>query len=159
MKPLMNLDEIDNYEEREHAAFKSKTFSVGDKIGAQNLAYRMTILEPSGKVCPFHSHRIIEEMFLILEGSGTLRYGDKEYAIKKHDIISCPPGGPEVAHQIINTSDAELKYLSLSTNESVDICQYPDSNKTLSFSGKMPNFDFMHISKLEDAVGYYEGEE
>ena len=159
MKPIMNLSEINSYEEREQGSFKSKSFSVGDKIGAQNLAYRMTVLEPGGKVCPFHSHRVIEEMFLVLEGSGTLRYGSEEYPIKTQDIIACPPGGPDSAHQIINTSNSELKYLSLSTNESVDICQYPDSNKMLAFSGKPPKSDFMHISRIEDAVDYYEGED
>lgn len=93
-------------------------------------------------------------MFLILEGTGTLRFGEKEYPIKKHDIIACPPGGRDVAHQIINTSNSELRYLCLSTNEPYDICEYPDSNKVMSFvSG-----EFEHISKVDQKVDYYEGE-
>ena len=42
-------------------------------------------------------------MFFILDGEGELRFGDKRYPLRRHDIIACPPGGPEVAHQIINT--------------------------------------------------------
>ena len=77
----------------------------------------------------FHNHHINEEMFLILEGEGTLRYGTKTYKIKKNDIIACPAGGKEEAHQILNTSDHDLQYLCLSTNLPCDICEYPDSNK------------------------------
>src|SRR5262245_45007251 len=56
-----------------------------------------------------------EEMFLIIEGERELRFGDKRYPIRKHDVIACPPGGPEVAHQIINTGKTTMRYLALST--------------------------------------------
>ncbi len=42
-------------------------------------------------------------MFLILEGE--LRFGNERFAIRKHEVIACPPGGPEGAHQIINTGE------------------------------------------------------
>jgi uncharacterized cupin superfamily protein len=50
-------------------------------------------------------------MFLILEGEGELRFGDKRYPIRKHDVIACPPGGPEVAapnHQYRRDNNALL---------------------------------------------------
>ncbi len=95
---------------------------------------------------------------MILEGEGTLRFGEQEYPIKAQDVIACPPGGREVAHQIINTSEHDLKYFCLSTNEPVDICEYPDSNKVLSMSGESGNRTFRHISKMDDAVDYYTDE-
>ena len=64
-------------------------------------------------------------MFLILEGEGELRFGDQRYPIRKHDVIACPQGGPEVAHQIINTGTTTLRYLALSTMSEVDTCEYP----------------------------------
>ena len=66
-------------------------------------------------------------MFLIIEGDGELRFGDKRYPIRKHDVIACPPGGPNVAHQIINTGKTTMRYLALSTLADVDTCEYPDS--------------------------------
>ena len=158
MKPLINLNDLSDYEERIDEPYGEQFAVVSEKIGAKNLGYSVTILQPGYKVCPFHNHRIIEEMFLILEGEGTLRFGEKEYPIKKDDIIACPPGGYEVAHQIINTSDAELKYLCLSTKEPYDICEYPDSKKVLSFVGEHDKKEFMHISRKEDTVDYYDGE-
>jgi uncharacterized cupin superfamily protein len=42
-------------------------------------------------------------------------------------VVACPTGGPEVAHQIINTGVADLRYLALSTQVAVEICEYPDT--------------------------------
>lgn len=158
MTPVINLNELDDFESSEKGDFAEAYAGVSEKVGAQKLGYSVTVLQPGKKVCPFHNHRINEEMFLILEGSGTLRFGDKEYAIKKDDVIACPPGGQEVAHQIINTSEAELKYFCLSTNEPYDICEYPDSQKVLSMVTTPGQEKFRHISKKADAVDYYEGE-
>ncbi len=158
MKPFLNLDEINDFEAHEKGPFAERYAGISDKIGAKKLGYSITILQPNKRVCPFHNHRINEEMFLVLEGSGTLRFGEKEYPLKKHDIIACPPGGRDVAHQIINTGDSELKYLCLSTNEPYDICEYPDSNKVMSVVGDAGNREFKHISKTDREVDYYDGE-
>lgn len=158
MKPVINLDELDNYQENNNGPYQEKYAPVSEKIGARNLSYSVSIVPPGKKVCPFHNHRITEEMFLVLEGRGTLRYGDKEFPIKKHDVIACPPGGWDVAHQIINTSDSDIKYFCLSTNEPFDICEYPDSNKVLSTVGPAASRTFTHISRLDMTVDYFDGE-
>jgi len=159
MMPVVNLDELEDYEAAARGSFAEKYAAVSDKIGAQKLDYSVTILQPGMKVCPFHNHRVIEEMFLILEGSGTLRFGGESYPLKVHDVIACPPGGREVAHQIINTSDAELRYLCLSTHEDADIVEYPDSNKMLAYARGDGDSGFRHIARMEQAVDYYDGEE
>lgn len=158
MKPLLNLNELDEFHASDDGAFAEKYAVVSEKIGAVKLGYSVSVVSPGKKVCPFHNHRINEEMFLILEGTGTLRFGNQEYSLKPHDIIACPPGGPEVAHQIVNTSDADIKYLCLSTKEPYDICEYPDSNKVLTYVGGPEDRSLRHVFKKEDAVDYYEGE-
>lgn len=40
--------------------------------------------------------------------------------------------GPDYPHRILDTSDAPLKYLSISTMEEPEICEYPDSGKHLA---------------------------
>ena len=154
MKPFINLDELDEFNESCHGTFQDRYASFSKNIGAKKLDYGMAIVPPGKKLCPFHNHRIGEEMFLILEGEGTLRYGEEEYSVKKHDVIACPPGGPEVAHQLINTGNSDLKYLCLSTHTPHEICEYPDSNKVLVAAD-----GYNHLSKLADQAEYYEGEE
>ena len=154
MKPFINLDDLENFNESCHGLFQDKYASFSKDIGAKTLDYGLAIVPPGKKLCPFHHHRISDEMFLILEGEGILRFGEEEYALTKHDVIACPPGGPEVAHQLINTGSVYLKYLCLSTQTPHEICEYPDSNKVLVMSG-----DYVHLSKRAEPAEYYEGEE
>jgi uncharacterized cupin superfamily protein len=71
-------------------------------------------------------------MFFILEGEGEIRVGEETLALRTGDVVCCPTGGPETAHQIVNTMDqGDLKYLAVSSMAYPDICQYPDSDKTL----------------------------
>ena len=157
-KPFLNINNDANYEANDDGPFKESYFPISDLIGAKKLGYSTMILEPGFKACPFHNHHVNEEMFLVLSGSGTLRFGEQKYEISKDDIIACPPGGSEFAHQIINTGNEPLKVLCVSTNEPVDICEYPDSNKTLSMAGIPGKRSFRHISRLGDKVDYFEGE-
>jgi uncharacterized cupin superfamily protein len=89
----------------------------------------LTVLPPGKVQCPFNNHHGEEEMFLIIEGEGELRFNAKRHPIRKHDVISCPPGGREVAHQIINTGTATMRCLALSNLSEVDACRSCSSSQ------------------------------
>lgn len=126
---------------------------VGPRIGAQKLGYNVTIVPPNKRAFPFHNHRVNEEMFFVLEGSGQIRIGSEQYPIQQGDFIACPPGGAELAHQIINTSDKDLKYLAVSTKLSPEIAEYPDTGRF-----GIGSEDFRFIGKKENSLEYWEGE-
>lgn len=136
---------------------------ISTRIGARKLGYNLTVVGPGRQSCPFHSHRADEEMFFILEGSGELRHGDARYPLRAGDVVACPPGGPETAHQIINTGATEMRYLAVSTMAPVEICEYPDSGKFGAFGDGEPGLPgqpprFRHIGREDDAHDYWEGE-
>jgi uncharacterized cupin superfamily protein len=158
MKPIMNLDEVKPDDVEENGLYTSSRCRVSDHIGAQKLGYNLTILPPGKAHCPFHNHHGEEEMFLILEGSGELRFGDKTYPVRQHDVIACPPGGPEVAHQIINTGTTEMRYLSLSTLVEIETCEYPDSNKISIVAGTRGARNVRKMFRAENTVDYYDRE-
>ena len=135
-KPFVNLDEVVFNDIEDNGRYTSRRAQFSAGIGARKLGYNLTVLPPGKTQCPFHSHRAEEEMFLILDGEGELRFGDQRYRIRKHDVIACPTGGPEVAHQITNTGPTDLRYLALSNNEAVEVCEYPDSNKVGVFASE-----------------------
>jgi uncharacterized cupin superfamily protein len=122
VKPIVNLDDVTFDDVEEDGLYTSRRARFSDGIGARNLGYNLTVLPPGKAQCPFHSHHGEEEMFLILEGEGELRFGEERYPLRRHDIIACPPGGADVAHQIINTGTVPMRYLSLSTRVAVDAC-------------------------------------
>lgn len=160
MKPLLNLDDITQFEDVEdNGIYTSKRALFSASIGARQLGYNLTVLPPGKAQCPFHVHHAEEEMFLILDGEGELRFGAERYPIRRHDIVACPVGGPEVAHQIINTGTAPLRYLALSTVAKVEICEYPDSGKIGIFSSRGDMGRLRKMFRAESDVDYYDREE
>ena len=157
-KPIMNLDEVAFDDVEENGPYTSRRGSIGRHIGARKLGYNLTVLPPGKVQCPFHSHHGEEEMFLIIEGEGELRFGDQHYPIRKHDVIACPPGGPEVAHQIINTGQTTMRYLALSTLSEVDACEYPDSRKVAIYAGQSAGSGLRKMFRAENTVDYYDRE-
>ena len=95
---------------------------------------------------------------MILEGKGILRFGNDKFLLKKNDIISCPIGDRSVAHQIINNSNEDLKYLALGTKKPYDICEYPDSDKILSRVNSDKDSKLWNMSKGAESYEYFEGE-
>lgn len=145
------------------AVFDARMGQVATRLGAQKLGYNITAVPPGKAAFPFHCHRVNEEMFLVLQGSGEVRIGAQTHPIRQGDIIACPPGGPETAHQIRNTGNEELRYLAVSSKQSPEICDYPDSGKFGVLAEYPPGADgkpqgFRYIGKQELAVGYWDGE-
>ncbi len=158
VKPIMNLDDATFDDVEESGIYTSKRAMIGKRIGAKHLGYNLTVLPPGKVQCPFHNHHGEEEMFLILEGEGELRFGDQRYPIRRHDVIACPTGGPEVAHQIVNTGTTTMRYLALSTRVEVDACEYPDSGKVMIAAGNGDATRLHKIFRAETTVDYYDRE-
>ncbi|MCW5977167.1 MAG: cupin domain-containing protein [Bryobacteraceae bacterium] len=64
-------------------------------------------VDPGGN-CLEVTHARQEEVYVILEGEGTLLYGDGQHAVRKHDFMYLPP---TVRHRIANSSAAPLRLL------------------------------------------------
>jgi len=143
--------------------FDARMGMIGAKIGAQKLGYNITEVPPGKRAFPFHNHRVNEEMFFVLEGSGEVRIGDQTHAIRTGDIIACPPGGAESAHQIINSGSMPLRYLAVSTKLTPEIAEYPDSGKFGVLAEFPAGADgqpqtFRYVGRVANQVGYWDGE-
>jgi uncharacterized cupin superfamily protein len=118
---------------------------------------------PGKRAFPFHVHHVNEELFFVLSGSGELRFGDEVYPVRAGDVIASPPGGPEVAHQLVNSGSEELRYLAISTNTQPEVVEYPDSAKFAVLSGLPPGGDYRqarvaYIGRKENSLDYWDGE-
>ena len=151
---VINIDELKLEHFEQGNKFACDAVRIGPPLGAKDLGFSYDIVQPGKRSCPFHSHRAEEEMFFIVRGTGTLRYGREMRKIRAGDFICCPTGGPETAHQIINDSDAELAYISVSTMMPAEVCEYPDSGKIGAFGGGL-----RHMTRATDHVDYWQGEQ
>jgi uncharacterized cupin superfamily protein len=163
MKPLINVDEVTLTSKTHGQIFASRTGQIGPAIGMRQFGCRLVVLPPGRRAWPFHAHHANEEMFVVLAGIGTLRLGTETHAVRAGDVIACPAGGAETAHQLVNTGADELRYLAISTMRAPDVCEYPDSGKVLAVCGAAPGGDLAQRTlelcvRRESEVDYWEGE-
>jgi uncharacterized cupin superfamily protein len=130
---VRNVDEVKLERQQRAPLYDTMCGGITDGMAAKKLGAGFDILAPGKRSCPYHYHLAQEEMFVVLEGAGSLRVAGELLPVRAGDVIFIPPG-PEYPHQLVNTSDAPLKYLSISTQEHPELCHYPDSGKTGVFA-------------------------
>jgi len=154
---IRNVNEVPMQRETRDPLYDSHYARLASGTAAKKLGASCDILEPGKRGCPYHLHHAQEEMFVILEGEGTLRVAGELLPIKAGDVIFIPCG-PEYPHQIINTSTAQLKYLSISTRETPEIAEYPDSDKYLAYGDAGPVRPFKVLARRGEDLDYWDGE-
>jgi uncharacterized cupin superfamily protein len=151
----MNRTSLVECEEQkvEEGAFAFRRKRLGAAAGGQGIGVSWFELPPGKKAFPHHYHLANEEALFVLEGEGVLRLGAEEHPIRAGDYVAFPPGPP--AHQILNRSQAPLRFLAMSTMLEPEIAVYPDSKKVGVLSRR---HGVVSVHRQGDAVDYYEGE-
>ena len=157
---IRNFDSAETQRETREPLYDTVCARLGNGTAATKLGISIDNLPPGKRGCPYHFHYAQEEAFVVLEGAGTLRVAGEMLAIKAGDVVFIPPG-PQYPHQIINDSAAPLKYLSISTKDSPEVVEYPDSGKYLAMAagpldGATHRFGRMH--READDLDYWDGE-
>ncbi len=158
----MNIADVPLRDNAHGEAFEAKIGSFGRAIGSTGIGCMLHVVEPGKKAFPFHAHHMTQELFVIMEGEGTYRFGAENYPVKAGDVLAAPTGGQEVAHQIINTGEKTLKYLGISANPvGGDVVEYPDSNKfavSSRFDWATGTGGVRYIGRKENSLDYWDGE-
>jgi uncharacterized cupin superfamily protein len=161
MKSIINVSQATTHSAQSGASFAYSMTELASELGARAIGANMTRVPPGKAAFPFHNHHANEEHFFVLSGSGVLRHGEGLHAVTKNDYIVNLPGGPECAHQLINTGVEDLVYLAISTNALPEVCGYPDSGKTgvrIAEYGQA-NSRFLISDASKDSVSYWELED
>src|SRR5258708_7413177 len=132
---IRNFDATTLQHEQREPLYDTRCARLARGTAARKLGASIDIVAPGMRSCPYHFHHAEEEMFIIPEGQGPLGVAGKLRPLRTGNTAFIP-AGPEYPHQIVNTSDAPLKYLSISTRESPEICEYPDSGKYLAIASQ-----------------------
>lgn len=143
--------------------YKSADTSFGKLLGLSNLGISYSEVPAGKSSCPFHNHHVEDELFIVLGGEGTYRFGEQSLSFKAGDVLGAPAGGRDTAHQIINTGTELLRYLGVSTMAKTEVCEYPDSNKVLvksrphGLDSDVDRVRHMHRTGQGD-IDYWDGE-
>lgn len=129
----VNLDELPLDHSKTGSRFECSTGEIGMALGLTRLGAMLHVV-PAGKTAfPFHRHHGSDEMFFIVSGTGQYRTDEGIIDVKPGDCLGAPAGG--IAHQIINNSGEELRYIGLSNNGTAELVEYPDSGNVLMSVG------------------------
>ena len=150
---IRNFNEVELRREQREPLYDTRCARLATPdTAASKLGISIDVLAPGKRGCPYHLHHVQEEMFVVLEGEGTLRVAGEMLAVKAGDVIFMP-AGPDHPHQLINSSTAALKFLSISTRERPEICEYPDSGKFMAYA---PGLEL--LQRRGEPLDYWDGE-
>ncbi|MBO0905257.1 cupin domain-containing protein [Jiella sonneratiae] len=161
--PVVRLSDLKLTTQTHGAGFEARFAAVAAPLGAKRLGSRYVEIPAGRKGWPLHCHHANDELFVILSGRGTLRFGTETFPVAAGDVVVCPAGGPETAHQLIAADDAPLAYLAVSTMNEPDVMEYPDSGKLTVFAGAAPGGDkaarrVAITVRADSGVDYWDGE-
>jgi uncharacterized cupin superfamily protein len=160
-KPVINVDDVPLRDNVHGDKFAAKVGSLGRLIGSTGLGVMLHVVAPGKRAFPFHNHHNIDEVFYILEGEGEYRFGDKSFPVRAGDVCAAPSGGPETAHQMVNTGTSQLKYLGISTSVASEVVEYPDSGKfavTSRYDWATGTGGVRFIGRAGESLDYWDGE-
>ena len=100
---------------------------AGRAAGSVAAGLNHVVLEPGASGAPAHCHSLEEELFVVLQGAGTLVLGDETHPLAPGDVVARPPSR-RLGHALIAGPEG-LTYLVYGTREAGDAIFYPGSGK------------------------------
>jgi uncharacterized cupin superfamily protein len=126
-RDILNVADVPTRTFHSGPRFEVALGDIDGALGTTQIGATLHVV-PAGKTAwPYHRHHGNDELFFVLAGTGTYRVGDRMLPIKAGDCIGAPAGGE--AHQIINSSDDELRYVAFANHGRADVIEYPDSGR------------------------------
>jgi uncharacterized cupin superfamily protein len=123
---------------------------VGRLLGATKLGSAVGRMRRGEHYCPYHWHTAEEELFVVLQGTPTVRTPRGTFALRTGDMIAFPANASG-AHRLWNDAETDAVVLLVANNDGGDVCFYPDSRKfVVEASGT--------LVRDHPVLDYYDGE-
>ncbi len=94
---IRNFNEVSLEKQVRDPLYESLAGQLAKGTAASKLGASIDIVAPGKRSCPYHFHHAQEEMFIVIEGEGSLRVADQMLPIRTGDVIFIPPG-PQYPH-------------------------------------------------------------
>jgi uncharacterized cupin superfamily protein len=146
------LEDVES-ETEEAGDFATTERDVASAAGSVRSGLRHNVVPPGKLNCPPHWHAAEHELFVVLDGDGTLELYDnrgnlaEEHALRPGHCVSCP-AGMRLAH-MLRAGDHGLTYLAYGTRNGSEIVYYPRSRK--AWLGRV-------LVRVEPVEDYWDGE-
>jgi uncharacterized cupin superfamily protein len=144
-------------ETREGATVARTVRDLGRAAGSERTGLRLFEVNPGKLLNPPHCHSVEEEIFVVLDGEGTLelwphlRHGGEleEHTLRAGNVVARPAGTGRP--HTFRAGDGGLSVLAYGTREAGDVTYYPRSGKV--------NFRGVGLIGRLDVLDYWDGED
>ena len=123
---IVNIRDVEAIETARPRIHRTRR-NVGKAVGSVTTGLQQFEVAPGKQSVPLHCHSLEEEIFVVLDGDGTLLLDDHETPVRPGHVVSRPPGTGE--SHAFRGGDEGLTYLAWGTREPGDVCFYPTSGK------------------------------
>ena len=106
---------------------------LGDLFGLTNFGVNLTELDPGSSSALAHYHSKQDEFIFVLQGTATMIIAEQEFILNEGDCIGFKAGS-EIAHQLVNRSNAQVKYLEVGDRSPKDEVTYPNDDLSVRLS-------------------------
>jgi uncharacterized cupin superfamily protein len=157
IQAVPNLNDPEYDERRETiAGFTAYRARIGHQLGTERIGVSQWLLPAGQAAYPYHFHLAEEEVLIVLEGALALRTPDGWRRVAEGEVVRFPPGA-DGAHQLVNDTATDARFLALSTHGQPDVVLYPDEGK-IGPAERHPDGSGLKLYfKLADAIAYDEG--
>jgi uncharacterized cupin superfamily protein len=142
---------------RDQEGFRANRARLGRQSGAQRLGLSLWEVPPGQAAYPYHAHLTEEEILVVVEGRPSLRTPDGWREMETGEVVVFERGETG-AHQIVNRTEDQVRFLAASTGGEPDIVIQPDSGKVGAFERRPEGGGLRVWFRREDARDYYDGE-
>jgi uncharacterized cupin superfamily protein len=157
-REIVNVADVEVDRDDVPAAYESAWRDLGRAVGSERTGMAHVRVEPGRLNVQHHCHSAEEEIFVVLEGEGTLELvpapriaeqGEQRIPVRAGHVVARPPG-TRIGHAF-RGGDAGLTLLAYGTRDPNDIAYYPRSRKL--------NFRGVGVIVRADAIDYWDGVE
>jgi uncharacterized cupin superfamily protein len=155
---MINIEQPDYDEPRGGEGFTCRRARISRQAGAERLGLSLWDLPPGQAAYPYHAHLTEEELVIVLEGRPSLRTAEGWRELAQGEVVPFLRGEAG-AHQIVNRTEAPVRFLAFSSSGEPDVVLQPDSGKIGAFE-RRPDGSGMRVwFRTEDAREYLDGEQ
>jgi uncharacterized cupin superfamily protein len=119
---VVAVEDVPAHEDRPGKA-DTQLRDLGRAAGSVRTGLRHVTIDPGAEGIEPHCHSAEEELFVVLDGSGTLVLGDEDHVVGRGSVVA-RPAGTRVAHHFVAGDDG-LVLLAYGQRDPRDVCWYP----------------------------------
>jgi uncharacterized cupin superfamily protein len=125
--------------------------NLGRAAGSRDAGLQYVEVAAGKEATAQHCHTLEEEIFVVLQGEGTLVLGAEDETPLRAGHVVARPAGTGVAH-LLRAGERGLTFLAYGLREPGDMCYYPRSQK-IAFRG------LGVLGRIDEVHDYWDGED